>query len=107
VTRIVVVPMVRWIWRSSICMPLAQLGIRVRQRLIEPQHARPDHQRAGERHALLLATGHAARITLLIAGEPDHRQRGADALIALGPRHAPHLEAKGDVLSAVICGNSA
>ncbi len=77
---------------------LAQLGVQIRQRLIEQQHARPDHQRAGERHALLLAAGHPARITLLIAGEPNHRQRGADALIALGARHAPHLEAKGDIL---------
>src|SRR6202043_2559042 len=39
------------------------------------------------------------RKTVLIAGEPDHGQRGADALRALGSRHASHLKAKGDVLS--------
>ena len=34
---------------------LLQLGIEVRQRLVEQQHIGPDGERAGQRHALLLA----------------------------------------------------
>ena len=76
---------------------LAQLGVQIRQRLVEQEHARPDYQRASERHALLLAAGHAARMTLLIARKSDNRERCTDALRTLGARHPPHLEAEGDI----------
>src|SRR5206468_9191322 len=56
-------------------------------------------ERARERDALLLATGHASGITILVASEPDHREGGPDALAALALRHAPHLETKRHVLS--------
>ena len=34
---------------------LAQLGVEIGQRLVEQQHVGPEHQRARQRHALLLA----------------------------------------------------
>ena len=36
---------------------LAQLGVEIGQRLVEQQHVGPEHQRARQRHALLLAAG--------------------------------------------------
>ena len=35
----------------------ADLGVERGERLVEEQHLRPDRERAGERHALLLAAG--------------------------------------------------
>ena len=43
---------------------LAQVGVEVGQRLVEQQHLRLDHQRARQRHALLLAAGQLAGIAL-------------------------------------------
>ncbi|MNT19521.1 hypothetical protein D3C72_1547830 [compost metagenome] len=43
---------------------LAQLGVQVRQRFVEQDHGRVVHQRAGNRHALLLAAGQLVRIAL-------------------------------------------
>ena len=48
---------------------LAQLGVEVRQRLVEQQHVRLEDERAGERHTLLLATGELARQTLTEVAE--------------------------------------
>ena len=56
----------------------AQLGVEIRQRLVEQQHARPDDDRARERDALLLAARELAGELLLVAGEPDERQHVAD-----------------------------
>lgn len=36
---------------------LPQLGIKVREGFVQQERGRPDHQRAGQRHALLLAAG--------------------------------------------------
>ena len=73
---------------------LAQLGVEVRQRLVEQQDLRPDHQRAGERHALLLAARELARKAAGELAEPDEVERLADALRALGGSDALHLEAE-------------
>src|SRR5580693_2117434 len=35
---------------------------------------------------------------IFVAFEPDHREYGADTLLALGSRHPPHFQAEGDVL---------
>ena len=43
---------------------LAQLEVERRQRLVEQQHLRPVRQRAGERHALLLAARELAGAAL-------------------------------------------
>src|SRR5882757_7654953 len=77
---------------------LAQLGIEVRQWLVEQQHARLDDECASQCDTLLLTARHAARIALLVTRTPDHPQRAAHALRPLGPRHAPHLETEGDIL---------
>ena len=45
---------------------VAQLGVEIGQRLVEKQDLRLDDQRAGERHALLLAAGELARIAVLV-----------------------------------------
>src|SRR6185437_12325946 len=42
----------------------AQLGVEVRQRLVEQQRGRLAHQRAGERDALTLAAGELARLAI-------------------------------------------
>ena len=44
---------------------LAQLAVERAQRLVAQQHARLDHERAGERHALLLAARELAGPALL------------------------------------------
>src|SRR5438128_1468717 len=48
---------------------LAQLRVEVRERLVEQQDARPDHESASERDALLLPAGHAAREAIGECGE--------------------------------------
>ena len=58
----------------------AQLGVEVRQRLVEQQHARLDDDRARQRDALLLAARELAGKLLLVAGEADQREHLADAL---------------------------
>ena len=40
--------------RNSSCMALRSFRSSARQRLVEQQHRRPHHQRAGQRDALLL-----------------------------------------------------
>ena len=50
----------------------AQMRIEVRQRLVEQQHARLDHQRAPERDALLLPAGELRRIALREMRQRDH-----------------------------------
>ena len=59
---------------------LAQLGIERAQRLVEQQHLRPQHQRPGQRDALLLAARQLVRFALAVALEPHQLQRVADAL---------------------------
>src|SRR6185312_10197525 len=73
---------------------LAQLGVEVGERLVEQQNLRPDHQGAGERHALLLAARKLAREAAGELAKPDEIQRLTDALRALGGSDALHLEAE-------------
>ena len=85
---------------------LAQLLVERRERLVEQQHLGPLDQRAGERDALALAAGELIGLALLEALEPDHRQRA----LTRGPISASDpadLEAVGDVLGDVMCGNTA
>ena len=77
---------------------LAQLGVEVGERLVEQQDVGPDGERAGERHALLLAARELARQARAEAREPDQRQRLLDAFFDVGLRQFAHLQAKGDVL---------
>ena len=66
-----------------------ELGVQGAGDLVEQQRARAGHQRAGDRHPLLLAAREPVRIVLAAAGEPEaleHRQavparlRGVDPL---------------------------
>jgi hypothetical protein len=77
---------------------LAQLGVKVGQRLVQQQDARAYHQRAGQRHALLLAARHAPGIAVGEGAEPHQVEGFPDPPVAFGPGNALHLQAEGDVL---------
>ncbi len=55
----------------------AQPRIEVRQRLVEEQHRRLEHERAGYRHALLLAAGELGGQPLAESGQADRLERHA------------------------------
>ena len=76
----------------------AELGVEIRQRFVEQQHARADDDRAGERDALLLAAGELAGELLLVSGETDLRQHVADALPDLGGGEIAHAQPVRDIL---------
>ena len=59
-----VMPSSRWSRLSSKRMRLAQLGVEIGQRLVEQQQLRLDHERAGQREALLLAAGELGRLAV-------------------------------------------
>ena len=63
---------------------LAQLGVEIRERLVEQQHVRLDDQRARQRDALLLAARHPPRIAVGETCQPDERQRVDDLLRDFG-----------------------
>ncbi len=84
-----------------------QPGIEVRQRLVEQQHLRLDHDRARERDALLLAAGQLRRPAVGEGGEPDQVERVRDLALDLGARELAALEAEGDVLARRSCAATA
>ena len=59
---------------------LAQIGVEIGQRLVEQQRLRLDDQRAGQRHALLLAAGQLAGIALRQRRELGGGQDGVELL---------------------------
>ena len=77
---------------------LAQLQVERAERLVEQQHARLVHERAGQRDALLLAARELARLALLETREADEVEdvdtRPRTTLAA----HAAAPQAEGDVL---------
>ena len=77
---------------------LAQLGVEIGQRLIEQQHVGPENQRAGQRHALLLAAGQLSRQPLAQVLEAHEAQCLGNLRRHLRLRHLAHLEAERDVL---------
>ena len=56
----------------------AQLGVEIRQRLVEQQHFGLDHERARERDALLLAAGELRRPAVGERAEADQLERRGD-----------------------------
>ena len=58
---------------------LAELGVEGTHRLVEQQHGRLEHQRPGQRDALLLATGELVRLALGHRAHLHELERGADA----------------------------
>ena len=76
---------------------LAQPAVERAERLVEQQHARVWGERAGQRHALLLAAGKLVRVARLEARKPHHGQHLAHARGDLAAARAAHLEAEADV----------
>ena len=70
----------------------AQLGVEIRQRLVEQENLRIAHNGAPHRDALALAAGQLARIAVEQRVEPENIGGALDAAVDLGPRRAPQLE---------------
>ena len=80
---------------------LAQLRVERAQRLVEQQHARPQHQRARERDALLLPARQLIGLAPRELGHVDQLERLADPLGALLLAELVVLEPERDVLRHV------
>ena len=78
---------------------LAQLLVERAERLVHQHELRLEHQRAGERDALLLAAGKLVRPARLEARHAHHVERAAHARRHLGLGEAAHLQRKGDILA--------
>ena len=76
----------------------AQLRIQIRQRLIHQECPRIAHQRAPQRHALLLAAGKLAWPALEQVFDIEYLGRRAHLHIDVGPRHLPHFKREGEIL---------
>ena len=68
-----------------VAQPQPHAGVERRQRLVEQQQAGRGRERAGERHALLLAARELRGIFRPGIGQADQRQQLVDALRDLGP----------------------
>ena len=77
---------------------LAQLLVERAERLVHQHELRVEHERAGQRDALLLAARELARQAVGHALQAHHVERARDALSLLGFRDAAHRQRVGDVL---------
>ena len=75
----------------------AQLGVKVRQRLIQQKHRRIADQRPAKRDALHLPARQLTGLTIQQMGDVQHLGGGVDPANDLVGRGAAHLEAKGHV----------
>ncbi len=75
---------------------LAQLHVEAGERLVHQHHGRTRHERAGERHALLLAAREHVRMGVAVAFEADAGQHGQG--LALGQSGVETLQAEHHVL---------
>jgi hypothetical protein len=76
-----------------------QLGVEVRERLVEQEGCGLAHQRAAHRDALPLAARELARRALEQRREREQLRHARDALRALSRGHAAHLQREGQVLA--------
>ena len=76
----------------------AQLGVEVRQRLVEQKHLRLAHDGAAHRDALALAAGELLRLAIEHGAEFENAGGFLDAGVDLGLRHAPVAQAIGHVV---------
>ena len=76
----------------------AELGVEIRERLVEQEHLRLADDRPAERHALPLAAGELARTAFEERFDREDFGRFADAAFDLGPRRAAHFQAERHVL---------
>ena len=85
----------------------AQLGVEVGERLVEQQQPRLQHQRAGDRDALLLAAGELRGIALAEPGSCTSASiaRTRSSISAAGRRWISRPNAT--LSNTVMCGNSA
>ena len=74
-----------------------QLGIQVRQRLVEQKHLRVAHNGAAHRHALALPARKLARIARKIGFQTKDIRRAVDFLCDLRLVHSLHLQRKAHV----------
>ena len=87
---------------------LAQLLVERAQRLVHQDQLRLEHQRAGDRDALLLAAGSCAGRRAPKPDELHHVQRALDPRSAMSAAGTPRTDSGKPMLSAtVMCGNSA
>jgi hypothetical protein len=84
----------------------AQLRVEVRQRLVEEQHRRLEHERARDRDALLLAARELGGQSRLEPREAEHRELRVRELLRLRLVHA-HRHRAVSTFPAIMCGNSA
>ncbi|MNB90144.1 hypothetical protein D3C75_371970 [compost metagenome] len=77
----------------------SKVGVEVTQRLIKQQHFRFEDQRAGQRHALLLAAGDLVDKAVFKALQIHHGQRFLHPGFGLCAGYAEHLQAVADVLA--------
>src|SRR5689334_14598502 len=77
----------------------AQVGVEVRERLVEKEDLGRGRQRAGERHALLLAAGKLRGVALRQLRELGRGERPVGALLALGRLDAAHLQSVAHVVA--------
>src|SRR3954453_6510720 len=76
----------------------AQLGVEVRERLVHQEHLRVAHERAAERHPLLLAARELARLAVQQRLELDRRRRAAHPRVDLVLRRLAPPEREREVV---------
>ena len=81
-----------------------QLGIEIRERLVEQEHLRLAHQRSPERHTLALPTGELARAPTQVVTQAKHLCGLLHALFNFLPLDVPQLERERQVVIDVHVG---
>ena len=76
----------------------AQLGVEVRQRLVEQKHLRIAHDAAAERDALLLAARQLLRLALQQVVQAEHARGAVDRGLDLGFRGLLVAQAEGEIV---------
>ena len=85
----------------------AQLGVEGAEGLVEQEHRRPEHEGPGQGDPLLLATRQLTGPALLVAGQLDQFEGGADPFGLSPPSQLLVAEPEGHVLGHERKGNSA
>jgi hypothetical protein len=80
---------------------LAELRVKRAERFVEQQHARLEHERARQRHPLLLAAGELIGLAVRELGQVDELERLCHALGPLGLLELLVLQTERDVLGHV------
>ena len=100
-------PSWRWIARISLRRAIADLGVEGREGLVEQEDLRLDRQRAGQRHALLLAARELARVAVAASARWMIAQHLVDALVDLVAGRLRIFSPKPTLAATVMFGKSA